>query len=629
MNSSSSTHQPAASAPIVPPTDPHLNKNVSIIDKLVQEYGVEPELARKTVNSVENPTLLACYRHILDNTASVGPSKDCPHLASHSVIAIKDVSLDSLACSHFENTSNGGNEQEGAGVCPSEDNLFCVACGSCRCSRFANAHSISHWQDTKQSADKNGHCLGVNLKDFTVWCHQCRSVVNTQASLPLEALVSHLRENLHSTGTDNEEPDKKRQRSERDQEDSLSASSRDNNNDGSGNESDDENSDGPTIDLDNMDDDTLLQFLTTIANSQGIPLELLMQSVQQQSSLRDDPNLDYPFGTAPSNLQDVADFIQSDKCQKIVILAGAGMSVSSGIPDYRSPNGFYANLRTDLITASPVQQEAIRSDPSVALDQDLFLQNPLPCLELKRDFILGTFRHRWKATLAHRFVELLYRKTGKVARLYTQNIDGLEDQCTDLPQEKIIAVHGSMDKAECASCGAVSDYRQFCQAVESQIKDLTLQDPKAPAESTPIVCRACGKETVKPAIVLFRSSLPRIFFESLPADVEDVDLLIIMGTSLRVAPANSLVWRVPKTCLRVLMNNETAGEHLGINFGEDRVRDYYAAGDCDDAALELIDRLGWLSEIAPLATTGDLPAKCADKLRERLAQQDKKKAVSV
>lgn len=84
----------------------------------------------------------------------------------------------------------------------------------------------------------------------------------------------------------------------------------------------------------------------------------------------------------------------------------------------------YATLNPDLLTANDSEREAIRADPTVSLDQQLFLQNPLPMLELQREFILGTREQRWKATLAHRFVELLHCKTGKLKRLYTQNIDG-------------------------------------------------------------------------------------------------------------------------------------------------------------------------------------------------------------
>ena len=110
----------------------------------------------------------------------------------------------------------------------------------------------------------------------------------------------------------------------------------------------------------------------------------------------------------------------------------------------------------------------------------------------------------------------------------------VEDQCTNLPRDKVIAVHGSMDRAACANCGEESDYAEFCERVRTQIKDLSGKDPSAPQESRPIICSNCGRNTMKPDIVLFRSSLPATFFENVPRDVRDADMLIVMGTSLRV-----------------------------------------------------------------------------------------------
>ena len=206
-----------------------------------------------------------------------------------------------------------------------------------------------------------------------------------------------------------------------------------------------------------------------------------------------------------------------------------------------------------------MQKDRIRADPSYCLDQHLFLENPLPCLEVNREFVLGIHGKQWKATLAHRFVELLHQKTmtttsangsantnnnnnnhnnkHKFCRLYTQNIDGLEDQC-GLPHSKRIAVHGSMDEAVCAICTQAMPLEQFCHLLRTHIKDITGQDKNAPLHSTPIRCQRCNAPAVKPNIVLFRSSLPKIFFEKMPQDTRDVDLLIIMGTSLGVAPAN-------------------------------------------------------------------------------------------
>jgi NAD+-dependent protein deacetylase sirtuin 2 len=408
------------------------------------------------------------------------------------------------------------------------------------------------------------------------------------------------------------------------------------------------------------DEDELVTIQQMLAASGGrIPLEFLTQlrRLHQLGGNDDDsdeeqPQLPY---RPPQTLADVARFIQSDACQNIIILAGAGMSVASGIPDFRSPNGLYATLQADLLTCdNEAQQDRIQADPSYALDQHLFLENPLPCLEVNREFVLGVYEQRWKATLAHRFVELLHAKTGKLCRLYTQNIDGLEDQCHLLPHSKRIAVHGSMDEACCAKCGTIMPMDQFCHEMRTKIKDWTkgIQTSQesneddnesgssssssvaataggagAPLTSSHIYCGACGAPAVKPNIVLFRSPLPPQFFECSMTDTESADLLIVLGTSLGVAPANSLVWRVPPTCMRVVLNRESVGWHLGFD-PRRHERDLFARGNCEDLCLELCKEMGWLSDLRQLVADevgpSHLPESSQVLLQAALDQADQK-----
>jgi NAD-dependent SIR2 family protein deacetylase len=304
------------------------------------------------------------------------------------------------------------------------------------------------------------------------------------------------------------------------------------------------------------------------------------------------------------------------------------MSVASGIPDFRSSDGLYATLDASTLTATEEQRERIKNEPSYSLDQHLFLENPLPCLEVNREFILGVKERKWKATLTHRFVEMLrtkFRSTdgkGKLVRLYTQNIDGLEDQCEGIGHRRRIAVHGSMDEAHCAVCHATMDFDSFCEKVRCQIKDIKGQDPNAPRESTAIRCESCGRNTVKPSIVLFRSKLPKVFFKKVPKDVEKVDLLIVLGTSLAVAPANSIVWRVPKSAMRVLINRESVGWQVGLDCHRND-RDFLARGDCENVVLDLMEKLGWLDDLWPLLEKNELPESSAALLRQRLENSTK------
>ena len=319
----------------------------------------------------------------------------------------------------------------------------------------------------------------------------------------------------------------------------------------------------------------------------------------------------------PTDLASVAKFILSSECRSIAILTGAGVSVAAGIPDFRSPGGMYDTLRPELITATPAQRNAMAQDPVAVVMKEMFFANAFPYLEVRRPFILGTSEAKWKATLSHRFVELLHKKTGKLTRLYTQNIDGLDYQC-DVPAEKLVAVHGSIGKVACEGCGARVEFASFCADVKANIKDLYGIDASAPSESTPIKCTSCKRPLVKPTTVLFGSNLPKEFFEHAAADMPHVDLLIVAGTSLVVAPANSLVYRASQKAVRLVVNNEPVGHELGLDYsGKAGGRDVFAQGECDQVFLELMDHLGWHDELAALA--GALPEQSQQRLSRLLA----------
>merc|ERR1712137_878439 len=101
-----------------------------------------------------------------------------------------------------------------------------------------------------------------------------------------------------------------------------------------------------------------------------------------------------------------------------------------------------------------------------------------------------------------------------------------------------------MDRVACElqECQAEMSFEDFSEKIRTNIKDISGNDEDAPLSSTPIACEACNRNTVKPTIVLFHSPLPKIFFESIVEDLPSTDLFIVIGTSLTVGPANSLVY---------------------------------------------------------------------------------------
>lgn len=121
------------------------------------------------------------------------------------------------------------------------------------------------------------------------------------------------------------------------------------------------------------------------------------------------------------NCIDAVELIRNSK--KILVITGAGCSVSCGIPDFRSKNGIYSRL-----------DEFNLSDPQEMFDIRFFRENPEPFYHFAHEIYPSNF----KASPSHHFIKMLESK-GKLLRNYTQNIDTLE---ADAQIERVIQCHG-------------------------------------------------------------------------------------------------------------------------------------------------------------------------------------------
>lgn len=72
--------------------------------------------------------------------------------------------------------------------------------------------------------------------------------------------------------------------------------------------------------------------------------------------------------------------------------------------------------------------------------------------------------------------------------------------------------------------------------------------------------------------------------------------------------------------MRVLINREPVGWHLGLDF-EENDRDFFARGDCEAVVLELMEHLGWLPDLN--AVMNELPESSRELLREVLSRGDR------
>ncbi|KAH8818682.1 Sir2 family histone deacetylase Hst2 [Flagelloscypha sp. PMI_526] len=269
-----------------------------------------------------------------------------------------------------------------------------------------------------------------------------------------------------------------------------------------------------------------------------------------------------------NDLPSLVKYIQSEKCKSIVVMLGAGVSTSAGIPDFRSPDtGLYANLARLKLPY-----------PEAVFEINFFRKNPVPFYTLAQELYPGKFR----PTITHSFIRLLSKK-GLLQKCFTQNIDTLE-RVAGVPGDKVIEAHGSFAHQRCIECKVEFD------DVEMKRLVLAKQVPK---------CKECGG-LVKPDIVFFGESLPEEFIKAIPS-IQNADLMIVMGTSLTVHPFASLAFYATDDCPRVLVNLDKVGD-----FGS-RGDDVLLLGKCDDIVIELAQALGWEKELRNLWDQTALP----------------------
>ncbi|CAH1261878.1 SIRT2 [Branchiostoma lanceolatum] len=279
-------------------------------------------------------------------------------------------------------------------------------------------------------------------------------------------------------------------------------------------------------------------------------------------------------------VEGIAKYIRDGKCRNIIVLTGAGISTSAGIPDFRSPGtGLYDNL-----------QKYNLPNPQAIFEIGFFKDNPEPFFALAKELYPGKFKPTW----CHYFIKLLSDKH-LLLRNFTQNIDTLE-RVAGVSAGAMIEAHGTFYTAHClGECR-----KEFTQ---EWVKEKVFND-EIPR------CPDCDG-VVKPDIVFFGEAMPAKFFPSVLADFPRCDLLIVMGTSLQVQPFASLVDRVPETCPRLLINREKCGQvdpimrMLGFGGGmefdsENNYRDVAWLGDCDDGCKALAELLGWKEELEEL-----------------------------
>jgi NAD-dependent deacetylase len=223
------------------------------------------------------------------------------------------------------------------------------------------------------------------------------------------------------------------------------------------------------------------------------------------------------------------------------VLTGAGVSTESGIPDFRSASGMWAEFDPrEYATLG-----AFRADP----------EKVWRFYAPRFDMLAGVEPNAAHVALA----ELEGR--GLVRAIVTQNIDQLHQRAGSVD---VVEVHGSIRTSSCPACGAVYPLAEV--------------EPLIAAHGAP-PCPACGA-ILKPDVVFFDELLPEAAITRAVALAEEAALLLVVGSSLEVYPVADL----PRSTL------SSGGKVAVVNHTPTWV-DRRAAVVLDGAAGEVLEAL--------------------------------------
>ncbi len=206
------------------------------------------------------------------------------------------------------------------------------------------------------------------------------------------------------------------------------------------------------------------------------------------------------------------------KSENIVALTGAGISTSSGVPDFRSPKGIYADPSVDGERVFDIK--VFEEDPTVF---GRFFAKLYPQM---RD---------GAPTKGHIMLKKL-EDMGKLKSVITQNIGGLHSKAGS---KNVVEVHGHIRDYVCIN------------SVHHKIptKDLN-QDSLLNGET--VLCSECGA-FMKPDVVFFGEKI--LCYEKALTQVQNADLLLVMGTSLTVYPIAGLPGYCGDSAKLVIIND--------------------------------------------------------------------------
>ena len=221
-----------------------------------------------------------------------------------------------------------------------------------------------------------------------------------------------------------------------------------------------------------------------------------------------------------------------NESRNIVVFTGAGISVPSGIPDFRSADGIYN------------QKTKFKASPEEIISHSFFVSNTEDFYSFYKDKMCYP---KAEPNAAHKYFADLEKK-GKNVIVVTQNIDGLHQKAGS---SIVYELHGTIHQNFCQRCG-----RMFGL-------DYVMNSKGVPH------CDKCGG-IVKPNVVLYEEGLDEDTISRSINAIMTCDTLIIIGTSLRVYPAAGFIRYFRGRYLVVINKDATAYDsNCDLVFNED------------------------------------------------------------
>jgi NAD-dependent deacetylase len=223
----------------------------------------------------------------------------------------------------------------------------------------------------------------------------------------------------------------------------------------------------------------------------------------------------------------VAEMIR--KAGRIVVFTGAGVSTESGIPDFRSPGGFWTKFDPDDFTI-----DKFRLSPETRRKQWRFL-------------LSGDLLKDASPNAAHKAIAEM-EALGRLDCVITQNIDNLHQKAGNDPG-RVYELHGTMHWIRCLECSGR-------YALEEILKKYRTADD-------PPVCERCGG-VMKPDVIFFGEALPEETLAEATRHASRCDLLIVVGSSLVVYPAATMPFIAKESGAKLVIVNltPTPADHI-------------------------------------------------------------------